>query len=263
MTVCVFPACALCVTVSQQQIKHVMQLRHSFCLTRYLSVHHTHVHENTNAEHTQTHRLTTTSLLLLPSCEGFDIRLPAADAAAANANAAQSLKQQWKTATHMTQRHTLRRSCHPGRITEENTHSSVSPGILSLSRWAFMAELCSFALLWSWYAFTLPACLPPPPALTKSQTQPPQCDETDWFSLPQQKGRGLKKGGLSSCFGLSTFHLEAVKWDPQSPAEGIGGRTIPRPPSPNTRPLLLHMHICVPHQHNQHHNSPTSWWVAT
>lgn len=32
---------------------------------------------------------------------------------------------------------------------EENTHSSVSPGILSLSRWAFMAELCSFALLWS------------------------------------------------------------------------------------------------------------------
>lgn len=39
------------------------------------------------------------------SVKDFDIRLPAADAAAAaNANAAQSLKQQWKTATHMTQR---------------------------------------------------------------------------------------------------------------------------------------------------------------
>lgn len=161
--------------------------------------------------HTNTHRLTNTSLLLLPSCEGFDIRLPAADAAA-NANAAQSLKQQWKTATHMTQRHTLRRSCHPGRITEENTHSSVSPGILSLSRWAFMAELCSFALLWSWYAFTLPACLPPaPPALTKSQTQPPQCDETDWFSLPPQKGRGLKKGGLVFLF----WSLHVPPWSCQ------------------------------------------------
>lgn len=54
-----------------------------------------------------------------------------------------------------------------GRIMEENTHSSVSPGILSLSRWAFMAELCSFALLWSWYIFTQPAACPPP-ALTKS-----------------------------------------------------------------------------------------------
>lgn len=190
MTVCVFPACALCVTVSQQQIKHVMQLRHSFCLTRYLSVHHTHVHENTNAEHTQTHRLTTTSLLLLPSCEGFDIRLPAADAAAANANAAQSLKQQWKTATHMTQRHTLRRSCHPGRITEENTHSSVSPGILSLSRWAFMAELCSFALLWSWYAFTLPACLPPPLHWQRAKPSHHSAMRRIGFLSPNKKGGG-------------------------------------------------------------------------
>ena len=215
MTDCVFPACALCVTVSRQQIKHVMQLRHSFCLTHYLSVHHTrawkHKCRTHTDTHTNTHRLTNTSLLLLPSCEGFDIRLPAADAAA-NANAAQSLKQQWKTATHMTQRHTLRRSCHPSRITEENTHSSVSPGILSLSRWAFMAELCSFALLWSWYAFTLPACLPPaPPALTKSQTQPPQCDETDWFSLPPQKGRGLKKGGLVFLF----WSLHVPPWSCQ------------------------------------------------
>lgn len=46
----------------------------------------------------RTHRQTTTSRRLSPR---FDIRLPAADAAA-NANAAHSLKQQWKTATNMT-----------------------------------------------------------------------------------------------------------------------------------------------------------------
>lgn len=35
----------------------------------------------------------------------------------------------------------------PQEEDRENTHSNVSPGILSLSRWAFMAELCSPALL--------------------------------------------------------------------------------------------------------------------
>lgn len=66
-------------------------------------------------------------------------------------------------------------------------------------------------------------CLPasrPPPALTKSQTQQPQCAETDWFLLPPAEREGVKKVGFGSCFGLSTFHLEAVKRDPQSPAEG-------------------------------------------
>lgn len=99
---------------------------------------------------THTHTHTTTSKPLLTSCERFDIRLPAADAvaAAANANAAQAtvkVSNNYDTETDGA----LQRSCLSARITEENTHSSVSPGILSLSRWAFMAELCSFALLWS------------------------------------------------------------------------------------------------------------------
>lgn len=105
MSMCVFPTCALCecmcVTPANKACCAVAAL---LCVTRYMSVYHAHVHENINAwTHTRAHRHTTTSKLLLPSCEGFDIRLPAADAAA-NANAAQSLKQQWKTATNMTQR---------------------------------------------------------------------------------------------------------------------------------------------------------------
>lgn len=83
---CVFP---VCVTAANKARCVAATL---LCVTYYLSVYHTHVHENTN---TGTHTHTHTSLPLLPSCEGFDIRLPAADAAAAaNANAAQSLKQQ-------------------------------------------------------------------------------------------------------------------------------------------------------------------------
>lgn len=53
------------------------------------------------------------------------------------------------------------------------------------------------------------------------QSQLSRCNETDWTSLPPQKGRRLKKGGYDSCFGLSTFHLETVKWYPQSSAEGM------------------------------------------
>lgn len=173
--VCVLYICTDCVYVSQQEKKKKSML--CSCgtpLCDTLSVHlqhHTHVHENLNVwTHKHTHN-TSPRKLLMASCEEFDIRLPADDAAA-NANAAQGLKQQWKT-TNKIQRqmklHTAELSSQLGRITEENTHSSVSPGILSLSRWAFMAELCSFALLWTWYAFTLPACRPPP-ALTKSQT---------------------------------------------------------------------------------------------
>lgn len=72
--------------------------------------------------------------------------------------------------------YSLQRSCHSqGNAGKKNTHSSVSPGILSLSRWAFMAELCSFALLWSWYAFTLPACPPSGPLQwQRAKTQPLQ-----------------------------------------------------------------------------------------
>lgn len=42
----------------------------------------------------------------------------------------------------------------PQEEDKENTHSNVSPGILSLSRWAFMAELCSLALWCTCYIHT-------------------------------------------------------------------------------------------------------------
>lgn len=61
------------------------------------------------------------------------------------------MRKQRQTATDMTERQV---ELHAAEELHEivvggDTHSSVSPGILSLSRWAFMAELCSFALLWS------------------------------------------------------------------------------------------------------------------
>lgn len=113
MSKCVFPVCVhymcVCVTPANKACCAVAALLR---LTCYLSAHHTHTYAHTcmktqKRQHTHTHICT--SLPLLLSCEGSDIRLPAADAAAAaaaNANAAQSLKQQWKTATNMTHTHT-------------------------------------------------------------------------------------------------------------------------------------------------------------
>lgn len=155
----------------------------------------------------------------------------------------------------------LQRSCLPSRITEENTHSSVSPGILSLSRWAFMAELCSFALLWSWCAFTLPAWLPPP--CTDKEPNPAttaRWDGLDFFPPTKREGvKKKKKGGYSSCFGLSMFHLEAVKRDPLLPAEGMEAGQYPfSPPLIHAPCSFTNACIFV----SPHHNSPTSWWLA-
>jgi len=47
----------------------------------------------------------------------------------------------------------------------ENTHSNVNPGILSLSRWAFMVALRTFTLLCTWYIHVV--CLPAPPCADK------------------------------------------------------------------------------------------------
>lgn len=91
-------------------------------------------------------------------------------------------------------------------------------------------------------------CLPAaPPALTKSQTQPPQCDETDWFLLPPPKREGLRRGRLRFLF----WSLHVPPWCCQTRSSvacrGHGGWTIALPPSPNTRPLILNkrMHICT------------------
>lgn len=86
---CAFPAC---VTEAHKACCVVAAL---LCKTCYPSVYHTLMKTQM---HCHTH--TDTSRPLLPSCEGFDIRLPAADAA--NANAAESSK--LKTAANMTQR---------------------------------------------------------------------------------------------------------------------------------------------------------------
>lgn len=92
------------------------------------------------------------------------------------------------------------------------------------------------------------ACLPAfcPPALTKSPNPATAERPERLIFSPPTKREGVKKGSFGSCFGLSTFHREAVKQYPQSPAER--GRTIILIPSPHTRPLLphKHMHIYVP-----------------
>lgn len=134
------------------------------------------------------------------------------------------------------------------KVTEENTHSSVSPGILSLSRWAFMAGLCSFALLWSWYAFTLPACPPSaPPRWQRAKTQPLQSNYNGWFFSPPTKREGVKKGELWLLF----WSLHVPPWSCQTTStvscRKHGGRTIILIPSPNTRPPApsqTHAHLC-------------------
>lgn len=99
---CVF---LVCHTAAKKKKKACCVAAALLSVTYYLPAYHmcmkTQLCMNTHVD-THTH----TSQPLLPSCEGFDIRLPAADAAAAaaNANAAQGLKHQRKTATNITQR---------------------------------------------------------------------------------------------------------------------------------------------------------------
>lgn len=93
------------------------------------------------------------------------------------------------------------------------------------------------------------ACLPAfcPPALTKSPNPATAERPERLISSPPTKREGVKKGSFGSCFGLSTFHREAVKQYPQSPAER--GRTIILIPSPHTRPPApsqTHAHLCPP-----------------
>lgn len=103
------------------------------------------------------------------------------------------------------------------------------------------------------------ACLPafctahppvPPPALTKSQN-PATAEQLEKANFPlppptKKKGGGGKRGGCSgSCFGLSTFHLEAVKRRFLQNARRQGNN--PDSPPLIHAPLLppKHMHICV------------------
>lgn len=176
---------------------HTFQFRHSFVFR--LSQTHTCK---------QTCRLI--HVMLLSRCGAFDIRLPAADAAAANANTAQSKKK----ATIMTERQMKPHAAeellpppHLSRIREKYSlqcqpwYSQSLP--LGFHGWAVL--LCFFVVM-----ICIQSSCMLPPAPTKSQTQPPECDESDWFSVPSRR-EGLDKGGYRPCFGLSTFHLEAVK----------------------------------------------------
>lgn len=75
-----------------------------------------------------------------------------------------------------------------------NTHSSVSPGILNLSRWAFMAVLDSIDLLCTWYFFSQ----------TLTSRQSGTENGWPWFFLFLPV--------------LIFLHL-AVRWDRESPVE--------------------------------------------
>lgn len=131
------------------------------------------------------------------SCEGFDIRLPAADAAAtANASAAQSLKQQWKTATNMTKRWGKLLAAEELRLARRRRkiltlasalEFSASPAGLS---WLNRAPLlyCSHDT----HSRCLPARLLPP--CTDKEPKPSYCRATrkaDFLS-PNKKGGGEK-----------------------------------------------------------------------
>lgn len=160
--------------------------------------------------------------MLLSRCGEFDVRLPAADAAA-NANTAQSKK----TAPNRRQRQMkLHTSCcaltqqeNKGRYSLQRQPGNSQSLPLGFHGWNEL--LCSFVVM-----ICVPsACMQPPPP----QTQPPECDESDWFSVPLEEGRGWGSEGYSHRFGLTTVHLEAVKWDPHMLAEGTDVDNTPTP----------------------------------
>lgn len=76
------------------------------------------------------------------------------------------------------------------------------------------------------HSHCLPASRPP---CTDKEPNPATTVRWDGlvFSPPTKREGVKKKGGYGSCFGLSTFHLEAVKWDPQLPAEGTEAGQYP------------------------------------
>ena len=100
----------------------------------------------------------------------------------------------------------------------------------------------------------LPACLMPaaPLALTKSQTQPPQCDETDWLPFPPLKREGAKRRvGVGGWVHFLFWSFHVPPWSCQigssAACRGHRGRTIPLLPSPNTRPPPLpHIRRTIP-----------------
>lgn len=200
---------------------------HSWCVMcafteRALCVTHTHTHtfqfrHPSELCWSQTHTCKQTCRLIrvmLLRCGASDIRCPAADAAAANANTAQRKK----TAANMTQRQMKPHAAeellpppHLSRIREEKYSLQCQPWYsqsLPLGFHGWTVRLCFFVVM----ICIQPACTLPP-APTKSQTQPPECDKSDWFSVPSQEGRGWIRGagGYRPCFGLSKFQLEAVK----------------------------------------------------
>lgn len=203
-----------------------------------------------NSKDTQTHIYT--GKPQKASCEKSDFRLTWHTAAIANTT--QSIKQQWKTKTNWRMKlnaEELRLQL--GKITEKNTHSSVSPGILSLSRWAFMVELCSFALLWTWYACTLPACHPP--HWQRAKPNHHNAFSRTVFLSPLTKRAGAKRSARS-CFGFSRSTLKL--------SNGIfsclqrAWRQDNNPfPSPNTRPLLSQKACTL--EYNPHHHL----WLST
>lgn len=211
---------------------------------------------------------------LLPSCNRSDVRLPAADAAAANANAKteQSLKPMWKTATYDTEtdeaahcRGAISPSQgHGGKysLKSQPRYSQSLP--LGFHGWTVL--VCSVVVMICMHI----GCLPPVSDWQKSHTQPPQCKEKNRFHLPPQKGGG-KKGGPRLLFW--SFHVPPWSCQMRSSAacRGHGGRTKPILPSPSTRPcsFTTHLHSTPPPPtppplttiSNRQNSSPC--WLAT
>lgn len=78
----------------------------------------------------------------------------------------------------------------------------------------------------------LPAAAPSAPTKSRHHTNRLVC-----LSPPHRKGGGEKGGSYDSCFGLSTFYLDAVKRAPQ-PRRWREGQKLPAGHAPS----LLHHH---------------------
>lgn len=173
-------------------------------------IYHKHTHVNAPLRHTHD--------AVVKVWRVWRQTLPAADAAA-NANAAQSKK----TAAN---RREVKLHAAEELLQDNKGKYSLQrqPGnsqSLPLGFHGWTELLCSIVVM-----ICVPsACTQPPPP----QPQPPECDESDWFSVPLEEGRGWGSEGYSPCFGLFTFHLEAVKRDPHMLAEGTDLDNTPTP----------------------------------
>lgn len=184
------------------------------------------------------------------SCEGFDIRLPAADAAAtANASAAQSLKQQWKTATNMTKRWGKLLAAEELRLVRKRRKILTLASALEFSASPAGLSWLNRALLLYCGHDTHSRCLPAfcPPAPTKSPNPATAERPERLIFSPPTKREGVEKGELWLLFwslhvpprSCQTVSTVACRKRQDNNPYSLPSYT---PPAPSQ----THAHLCPP-----------------